>query len=344
MRINRRDLLWGAASIAASSALPSRLALAAGWDNVLAAAKTEGKVVYYSSGIAKVEEQQMSAFSKATGINVAYARPGGGEIVLRKFEQEVAGGVPLADICSLTDYALATYAKERGWVEPVDLPNMAHLDPSSQVTDPGVLPTGSFAMVIAVNTNLLKESDWPKSYKDLIDPKYKGKILFGAPENAGSTTVLIQAFLEKYGWDFVTALRTNDIAEMRLQAEAMQAVARGEKPVCVVSQQWAFLSRNQKAPIAVIFPKDGTVFTRTAMFVAKNAPSPAAAKVLANYLLSKEYQDAMVKFTGSYGSAAGLPAPEGFEELSAINKYYPDLDKLAAQRGEIISRWRKIMS
>jgi iron(III) transport system substrate-binding protein len=343
--MKRREILSGAAAFAALSVTGFSNARAAGWDETLATAKVEGKAVYYSSGIARVEEPQMTAFSKASGINVSYARPGGGEIVIRKFEQEVAGGAPMADVCSLTDYALATYAKDKGWVEPVtDLPNLAHLSAAFEQDATGILPTGAFGMVIVVNNKLLAKGDWPKSYKDLVDPKYKGKVLFGAPENAGSTTLLIKAFIERFGWEFVEKLRANDASEMRLQAEAMQAVSRGEKPICVVAQSWGFLNREQGAPIDVIFPEDGTVIALTAMFIAAKAPNPAASKVLANFLLSKDFQGNLSKFTGGFSSADGLPAPKGFPALADVNRYYPNLKELVATRGEIISRWRKIMS
>ena len=348
--LDRRAFLTAAAAAAGAAALPRRTFAAApavsaeAWAKTVAAAKAEGEVVLYSSGIARMEEPKMKAFEAASGIKVRYARPGGGEIVIRKFETEVAAGKPLADICTLTDSALGFYAEERGWTVPVAVPNFAKLDPAYPVDRPHVAPTGSFGLVIAYNRNLLAPDKAPKAYADLARPAYKDQVLLGAPENAGSTTLLIKAWLELYGWPFVEKLRANNVAEMRLQAEAMQAVSRGEKALCVVAQSWAFTNIAQGAPINVVWPSEGTVLAEGALIVAKGGPHPNAALLLANHLLSAESQGPLTKVTGSFASAAGVPSPPGFPKLSELKVYRPNLAELGKMRGELIERWRKIMS
>lgn len=341
--ITRRTLLRTAASAGALSlAAPSLLRAADDWDAVVAAAKKEGQVALYSSGVARAEEPRMAAFKDATGIAVNYARPGGGEIVIRKYEQEIAGGAPQADICTLTDVALGLYAQKQGWTAEVDLPNMADLAPQFEMTVPGVIPTGAFGMVIVANRTMVADADMPKTYSDLLDPKWKGQVLFGAPENAGSTTVMIKGLVERHGWDFVAKLRANDASEMRLQAEAMQAVARGEKPICVVAQAWGFLYQQQGAPTQMIFPTDGTIMASTCMFVSAKAQHPNAARVLANHILSPEYQ-AIQQATGSYPSNAKAELAPGIPPLDSIPVHWPNLVELEAQRGEIIDKWRAAM-
>lgn len=342
--IDRRALLrHGLLAGAASLALP-RLAIAApDWAATQAAARKEGRAVFYSSGIAKTEEPLMAQFGSASGIAIDYARPGGGEIVLRKYEQETGGGAASADVCSLSDYALGLHARDRGWTATPELPNAARMGKAFAVADPGVFPTGGMALTIVVNSTLLPEGQGPASYADLVDPRYKGQILFGAPENAGTTTLLIKGLVEQHGWEFVKALRANDAGEMRLQAEAMQAVARGEKPICVVAQAWGYLYRLQGAPVRMIFPKDGTVLARYCLFVSSKAANPAAGAVLANYLLSAEFQQALAEQTGAYGSNADAPTPKGMPAISELNVYSPNLVELTARRGEIIDTWRRIM-
>jgi iron(III) transport system substrate-binding protein len=285
----------------------------------------------------------MAAFGKAAGIAVEYARPGGGEVILRKYEQELKGGAATADVLGLSDYALGLYAREQGWAATPDLPNAAKLAKVFAVTDPGIFATGGMALTIVVNNNLIKPNEGPRKYADLIDPRYKGKILFGAPENAGTTTLLIKGLVEQHGWKFVEALRANEASEMRLQAEAMQAVARGEKPICVVAQAWGFLYQLQGAPVRMVFPEDGTVLARYCLFLSSKAANPAAGAVLANHLLSAEYQKTLAEQTGQYGSHADAPTPKGMPSLADIKVYSPNLVELTAKRGEIIDTWRKIM-
>jgi iron(III) transport system substrate-binding protein len=340
--ISRRRLLCQGLAVGTASLLP-RSAVAADWGATLAAAKKEGRAVLYSAGIARVEEPAMVQFGNASGIAVDYARPGGGEIIMRKFEQEIGGRAASADVLSLSDYALGLYAREKGWVATPELPNTAKLSPAFAMTDAGLFPTGGLALTIVINNTMIPTGEGPRKYADLIDRRYKGQILFGAPENAGTSTLLIKGLVEQHGWDFVRALRANNAGEMRLQAEAMQAVARGEKPICVVAQAWAFLYQQQGAPVRIVFPEDGTVLARYCLFVSNKAAHPAAGAVLANHLLSAEFQKLIAEKTGAYGSNAEAPTPPGVPPITALKIYEPNLAELTAKRGEIIDTWRKIM-
>ncbi|MEZ5660164.1 MAG: extracellular solute-binding protein [Burkholderiaceae bacterium] len=316
---------------------------ASDWDATMARAKEKGEVTIYSSGVARQEEPRMAAFSRASGVKVNYSRPGGGEIVIRKFGQEVQNGAPLADVCTLTDYALGLHAQNQGWTDTVSLPNEKELGERFAKRDAGLIPLGGFGLVIVINEKMMKVGDAPQSYADLADPKFKGQILFGAPENAGSTTLLIKGLVEQYGWDYVKQLRANEVAEMRLQAEAMQAVARGEKPICVVAQAWGYLYKKQGAPTQMIFPADGMVLAQTCMFVARNAPHPDGGRVLVNHMISAEYQISS-QATGTYPANRNTPLAEGIPSLDAIKIYEPNLAELVATRGEVIDNWRRIMS
>lgn len=341
--IDRRTLLRHGFNLGVASLLV-RPAFAAGdWAATVAAAKKEGRASLYSSGIARVEEPLMAEFGRASGIAVDYSRPGGGEIIMRKYEQEVGSGAGSADVLWLSDYALGLYAREKGWAATPDLPNLAALGKVFAAKDPGIFPTGGFGMTIVVNDKLVPEGTEPRRYADLVDPRYKGQIVFGAPENAGTSTLLIKALVEQHGWDFVEALRANEAGEMRLQAEAMQAVARGEKGICVVAQAWAFLYLQQDAPIRIVFPEDGTVLARYCMIVSAKSTRPAAAAVLADHLLSAAHQKVIVEKTGMYCSNAGAPTPKGMPSLADLRIYEPDLVELTAKRGEVLDTWRKIM-
>ena len=342
--ISRRRLLRNGVVAGAGALVLPRAAFAVpDWDASLAQAKQEGQVVYYSSGIAKTEEPLMAEFGRQSGISVEYSRPGGGEIIMRKYEQELSGGAATADVMGLSDYALGLYAAQKGYAADPELPNAANLSKAFAKTEPGIFPTGGLAMTICINNDLIPEGQGPTRYSDLVDPKYKGQILFGAPENAGTSTLFVKGIVEQHGWEFIERLRANDVSEMRLQAEAMQAVARGEKPICVVAQAWGFLYQLEGAPTRVVFPEDGAVLARYCLIISEQAANPAGAAVLANHILSAEYQRALAEENGFYGSNVQAVPPPGMPEISQLNLYSPNLEELTAQRGEIIDTWRKIM-
>lgn len=316
---------------------------AAQWQAVMEAAKKEGEVVFYSSGVSRTEEPLMKEFERRYGIRVQYSRPGGGEVIIRKFQTETEAGRVLADVCGLTDKTLGVYAERQGWTAELAVPDVASILPAFPVTSAHVVPTGFFGLPIMYNRNLLKPEDAPKSYRDLAEPRFKDKLVLGAPENAASTTLVIKAWLELYGWDFVARLRANNTSETRLQTEAAQAVARGEKLLTVGAQVWAYLFGKQGAPLGVVWPADGVAMAETTMFIAKKAPHPNAARVLANHLLSAEYQTQTGPRQGAYAAVQGVPAPDTFPALASLKVHPVRLDELLAQRGEILDRWRKTM-
>jgi iron(III) transport system substrate-binding protein len=324
---------------AAGPVLPSP----AQWQAVLEAARKEGEVVFYSSGVARTEEPLMKDFERQYGIRVQYSRPGGGEVVIRKVQTELEAGRALADLCTLTDKTLGMYAEGQGWTAEMAVPNVASILPAFPVTSAHLVPTGFFGLPIIYNRNLLKPEDAPKGYRDLVEPRFKDKLALGAPENAASTTLVIKGWLELYGWDFVVRLKANNTSETRLQTEAAQAVARGEKLLTVGAQVWAYLFGKQGAPLGVVWPADGVVMAETTMFIARKAPHPNAARVLANHLLSAEYQTHTGPRQGAYAAVSGVPAPDTFPSLAAIKIHRTRLDELMAQRGEILDRWRKTM-
>ena len=313
------------------------------WQRVVDAAKKEGEVVFYSSGVARTEEPLMKEIERQTGIRVQYSRPGGGEVVIRKFQTELEAGRVLADLCGFTDKTLGVHAEREGWTAEMAVPNVAQIVPTLPITSAHIVPTGFFGLPIIYNKNLLTEAQAPRSYRELAEPRFKDKLALGAPENAASTTLLIKAWLELYGWDFVQKLKANATIETRLQTEAIQAVARGEKVVTAVAQAFAYLLLQQKAPLAVVWPTEGVVMAEMTMFIPRKAPHPNAARVLANHLLSAEYQGAAFPKVGAYGSIKGVAAPDLFPPLASLKIHPTNLDELLAQRGEILDRWRKIM-
>lgn len=352
MAMTRRQLLAQAgAGLGLALAAPPRRGCAArppavspaDWQGVLHAARQEGEVVFYSSGVARTEEPLMKEFERQTGIRVQYSRPGGGEVVVRKFQTELEAGRVLADVCGLTDKALGLHAEQQGWTTEVAVPNVAGIVPTLPITSAHILPTGFFGLPIVYNRDLVREADAPKSYRDVADPRFRDKVVLGGPENAASTTLLIKGWLELYGWEFVEKLRAINTSETRLQTEAIQAVARGEKLVTVVAQAFAYLLLKQKAPLAVVWPSEGVVMAEMTMFVPRKAPHPNAARVFANHVLSPEYQTQTFPKVGAYGAVQGVPPPDLFPPLSALKIHPTRLDELLAQRAGILERWRRIM-
>ncbi len=315
------------------------------WEDILEAAKAEGQVVFYSSGSPAVEEAAIAAFEAQTGIKVEYSRPGGGEVVIRQIQTERGANQYLADVITLTDYSLGIYARENGWLETIkasQIPNSANYLPGFIAEEYDIFQAYTLPMVIMYNTDLVGPEEVPQTYEGLADPKWKGQVAIGSPENAGATVVTIASWVEMYGWDFVDKLKENDLAETGLSTEAAQQVAQGEKAIAVMPTIFALGMKAQGAPVDVHFPPS-LISTDGISVVLNNSPNPNAAKIFLNFLLSEGWTSAYNRpqmglsfpFQGDYEADDLLPNDPDYFDL--------DMENFYQNRQEILEKWRQIM-
>ena len=149
---------------------------------LIEAAKKEGKVVWYTSVDLPLAEKVGKAFeAKYPGIAVRVERSGA-ERVFQRIGQEYASRIHAVDVVNSSDAAHLIVWKRDGWLAPYVPEDVAKHYPAEHKD-----PDGQFASfrvtlsVIAYNTNLVKAEDAPKSFADLLDPKWAGKIVKAHP-------------------------------------------------------------------------------------------------------------------------------------------------------------------
>src|SRR5689334_5725207 len=186
-RISRRDVLKGGAALTAGAALSTRVLAAAPppeavTQALIDAAKKEGQVVYYTSTDLPVAEKLAKAFeAKYPGIAVRVERTGA-ERVFQRIGQEYSSRIHAVDVVNSSDAAHFIVWKRDGILQPF-VPE----DVAKHYKDGQKDPDGTYAgfrvglSVIAYNTNLVKKEDAPKSFADLLDPKWTGKIVKAHP-------------------------------------------------------------------------------------------------------------------------------------------------------------------
>ena len=158
---------------------------------------------------------------------------------------------------------------------------------------------------IFYNTKLVNAKEF-KSYKDLLDPKWKGKILVDDPRKAGPGQATFTFFFlhPGLGPDFIRALGKQQLTMLRDFSQEVDAVAQGKYPVLLGTADFFAIERARLGvPIAIIDPrqlKEGSDMSPgngdLALF--NRAPHPNAAKVFINWLLSKEGQTIFARATG----------------------------------------------
>src|SRR5262245_56221850 len=196
-RFSRRQVLQGSAALAGASGLAAagRLAPPAQAQvtsaappasvvtpALVAAAKKEGKVVWYTSVDLPLAEKVARAFeAKYPGVAVRVDRTGA-ERVFTRIGQEYSSNIYAVDIVNSSDAAHLIVWKRNGWLAPYVPEDVAKHYPAEHKDPDGMFASFRvFLCVVGYNTDLVKAQDAPKSFADLLDPKWTGKIVKAHP-------------------------------------------------------------------------------------------------------------------------------------------------------------------
>jgi iron(III) transport system substrate-binding protein len=316
-QMNRRSLLAGACVLAAPVLLRQAQAAEAADVVDIAAAKKEGKVVLYTSAPLSSAQKVVNAFQQKYGINVELFRTGGVQ-VLRRFLMEQQSGHAGADVLVTSDLGAANDLKAKGKFVPFKPAGFDQVPVAFRDPDSHFVPQRVSIISIYGRTDLVPLADMPKTWDDLLNPKFKGKLVMTNP-NFTSLQVAVVAMLSRArGWAFYEKLAKQDVLIVQGNQQAVDAVKTGERPIAAgADSQYATNARFAGHKIANVFPADGTFAIPSMTAVVKNSPNPNAAKLLAEFTLSLEAQKLWPK-DGVYAARADVDPPAGNPPLSAI--------------------------
>jgi iron(III) transport system substrate-binding protein len=261
----------------------------ASWDSVVAAAKKESTVVVYSMALgAPYFKAVLKSFEDKYGIRVESLDLRASELAERVRTEQAAGRF-LGDVEIITTTMIEEQRKTGDYIQAMGaIPNAQNLRPPFKAGDfsiPGyVQPMG-----ILINTKLVKPEDEPKSWNDLNDPKWTGKILSDDMRPLGSGNTMFAILQKKMGAGFNEQLAQQKPVFSRDMRNDARRVARGEYPI-YVPQVFAFASDLRGLPVKVIIPREGAPYAEMDLALLKNASHPNAARLFVNHFIAQDSQ------------------------------------------------------
>jgi iron(III) transport system substrate-binding protein len=277
------------------------------WDQVVAAAKKEGKVVFYNNLQPNGIEPLLADFRKDyPEIQTEMIRLGSNPLIER-FATEFNAGRNLADV-------LITFPDERiyegvkaGWAAkwtPPEAKNFA----SELIEDDTLFTLQQAREVIIWNKGLVKAGDEPKEWADLFDPKWKGKVGMNPPWRSISIQQIVAYWEDKLNLGNTAAkLKANDVRFFEGSGGIIQAVIRGDVQIAELSDLPLNPLLDDGAPVGFIYPASGTTLSSNKALVAAKAPHPNAAKVFVNWLMTEKGQISLQKNAGLPVTRNGAP-------------------------------------
>jgi iron(III) transport system substrate-binding protein len=287
----QRVRTWWAASLVAALAALAALGGADGaaaqsdWDKVVAEAKKEGKVVVYNGTNFKIVRKLGDAFEKRYGI-AAEVLDGRASEIRERIRTEQAAGHFIGDV-GYTGATSAALQAADGALQPHGgLPLGNALD--DPLVDDGVfVPSSAGNFALLINTNLVKEDI--KSWRDLEDPKWAGKILSDDPRALGAGQVWFEVTYRVLGRDFHEKIAAHKPVISRVFAESNRRIARGEFPIYLPFNVSEYQSL-KGLPIKVVIPQEGVPYVPFGSSLLKGAPHPNAGRLFMNFLLEPDQQ------------------------------------------------------
>lgn len=296
------------------------------WNRVIEGAKKEGKVVVYSGYVSPDTHNAINAeFRKKYGISVDVLTARGGELRERvRMEQQT--GRFLADIyhmaIAITSVSIAT---DKTLQAHGGLPNTANLTPEmAKRANTMMAPIFTINYGILYNAQMVKPEDAPKSWADLLDPKWRGKIMMDDPRASGGGRVFFHMTYDKFGRGFHEKLAQQGPTFVRDYNEATRRVARGEYPIYLPFIFGGY-EKIRALPVKYIMPEEGATYGSYGVSVMTNPPHPNAARLLANFYLGEEAQ-AIYARTG-HGIVIGNLQEKLSPEMAALARVKPLIDE-----------------
>ncbi len=184
-------------------------------------------------------------------------------------------------------------------------------------------------MGIVYNPNRIKEADLPKTWDDLADPKWKGRIEMWDPSTSGTSAAFVlmnlQRLGEQKGWEYLKAVYKN-VARYTAEGSPAASVARGEIDLGITFEHTALIFRDEAKRtggnpdnVAFLLPEK-TLIMAEPMALVKGGPNPAVAKKFMDFLMTKEGQTVLSQYGFMYPVIPGAPTPPG--AFYTVDDYY----------------------
>jgi iron(III) transport system substrate-binding protein len=345
---SRRDVLKSGTALAASvfasplrAAAPEPTAITPA---LVEAAKKEGKVACYTSIDLPLAEKIAKSFEAAfPGIAVRVERTGA-ERLFQRIGQEYASRIYAADVVQTSDAAHFIVWKRDGLLAPFVPEDVAKHYPAAHRDDDGMHASFRVSLsAIGYNTDLVKAEEAPKSFADLLDPKWTGKIVKAHPSYSGTILTATFQIVRELGWGYLEKLAKQKVMQVQSATDPPKKIAIGERAVMADGGEYNLIQlKESRRPVEIVYPAEGIPMIVGPNGVFRNAPNPNAARLFQCWCFTPECQQ-LISDVGGLRSMHPLvkekPGRKRFREIKTMKE---DAAGVETMSEEIKTRYSKL--
>lgn len=287
-----------------------------------------GELVVYSGRKEELIRPAIQAAEKALNVKVTLFTAGAGELA-RRIELEKAS--PRGDVFIGTTAGFAELMREKGLLDTFTSPLLKEIPAEFRSPDNSWVPITARVRVLMYNSNLVKPQEAPRSYFELTDPKWKGKIAIasmGERTTVGWLAAILAVKGEEFTKKYVADLRANGLKVLKNNTEVRKAVAGGEYAVGITNHYYYLLQlqSDAKSPLGIVYPDQGPadmgtpVFSITAALI-KGAKNAETGRSFLEFLLKPEGNRHLVEGEFEIPLIPGLHLPGADKGIKGLGQF-----------------------
>ena len=277
-------------------------------------------------------------------VEIEWVRDSTGVITARFLAEKDS---PKADIVLGLAASSLLLFKNAGLLEPYQPKGVDALKPAFRASDGSWIGQDAFLGVICFNTVEGQKAGLtpPSSWKDLLDAKYKDKIVMPHPASSGTGYLTVAAWMQLMGeaeaWKFMDGLHQNiGVYTHSGSAPCVQA-AKGERVVGISFDMRAAREKSAGAPIEIISPREGIGWDMEAFAIVKASKNAAAAKKVADWAVTKGANELYSKYYAVVAHPDVKNVPKNYPADAEARMAKVDFQKMADDRARVLAEWSK---
>lgn len=307
------------------------------------AAKREGEVTWYSGQYSAESSEAIGrAFTERyPGVRCNVVRSTS-QVAFQRLSQDARAGVAQCDVFSSTNSGHFLQLQRSGRLLQFRPGNADGMLESIRNADPDNYFHTTFLGLfqLACNSQKVSEAEAPKSWTDLLDPKWRNQLAVGHPGFSGAIGVWAVQMRKMYGWEYFKKLEKNKPQIGRSSQDPVTLLNAGERSVGVaVPAATVLLSISRGNPLRLIYPAEGVLATIAPSAIIRNAPHPNAAKLFMEFQTGPHMTPVLLRYFAD-PLRPGAPTPEGAKPLDQIKLLAPTVEEQEKGVPEVRELWR----
>jgi iron(III) transport system substrate-binding protein len=302
-------------------------------------AMAQSKVTIYSAAPQDLLDRVVPAFEKASNTKVELIKGGSGDLINRLRAER---GRQTADV--LFSVSTEVILANAALFTPYAPDNAKSMAESFRIQESAV-PFTAVATSVGVNTKLLTPAQYPKTWADLANPMYKGKISVARVDKSGSAYIqlatVLQLYGEEKGWDLYGKILNNAVLSNSSGA-VPKFVNDGEAALGLSNEDTLLKFKVGGGPVELLYPADGTSASADVMALSATPANADGGKAFINFMLSKQAQE-LVAGVGRRPVRADVASSAALTPLSAMKLIKYDEAWAGSNRTRIMAKWNDMM-